>query len=181
MKKLIILAAALVAFSAGAVDAKPKADNTTAAAADAKATKTRAAPKYDCTKKGNLNKEACRIAAGAAAVTPAAATGKATPSAPAKAASAAAATKERAAPHYDCTKKGNANKAACKAEAAASATAEPPTGVKPVNAQGTPVDPKQASKTATSAAMASTPGHPVCKKGKPCGNSCIAMSKTCHK
>ena len=23
--------------------------------------------------------------------------------------------------------------------------------------------------------------HPVCKVGKPCGNSCIAMAKVCHK
>jgi len=24
-------------------------------------------------------------------------------------------------------------------------------------------------------------GHPQCKKGKVCGNSCIAVSKQCHK
>jgi hypothetical protein len=24
-------------------------------------------------------------------------------------------------------------------------------------------------------------GHPQCKKGKVCGNSCIAVSKMCHK
>ena len=23
--------------------------------------------------------------------------------------------------------------------------------------------------------------HPACKKGKPCGNSCIAVDKVCHK
>lgn len=39
--------------------------------------------------------------------------------------------------------------------------------------------------TSAAAAPASTPsipaGHPQCKKGKPCGNSCIAMNKVCHK
>jgi hypothetical protein len=29
--------------------------------------------------------------------------------------------------------------------------------------------------------MVSTGGHPVCKKGKPCGHSCISMDKVCHK
>lgn len=40
-----------------------------------------------------------------------------------------------------------------------------------------------ASGHATSAASAPADGggHPDCKKGKPCGNSCIAMNKTCHK
>ncbi len=32
-----------------------------------------------------------------------------------------------------------------------------------------------------SAPMASPVGHPHCTKGKPCGGSCIAMSKVCHK
>jgi hypothetical protein len=27
----------------------------------------------------------------------------------------------------------------------------------------------------------STKSGPVCKKGKPCGNSCIAKNKACHK
>ena len=30
-------------------------------------------------------------------------------------------------------------------------------------------------------AMSSMGHHPVCKKGKPCGNSCIAQDKICHK
>lgn len=34
--------------------------------------------------------------------------------------------------------------------------------------------------TGSTASMASA-GHPQCKKGKPCGNSCIAMNKVCHK
>jgi hypothetical protein len=29
--------------------------------------------------------------------------------------------------------------------------------------------------------MASMAGHPQCKKGKACGNACIAMNKVCHK
>lgn len=46
--------------------------------------------------------------------------------------------------------------------------------------------PAAAAPAATTAGMASTPsmataGHPQCKKGKPCGNSCIAMNKVCHK
>ncbi len=36
-----------------------------------------------------------------------------------------------------------------------------------------------AGKTASTTAR--TGGHPTCKKGKPCGNSCIAMDKVCHK
>jgi hypothetical protein len=35
--------------------------------------------------------------------------------------------------------------------------------------------------TATSTKTSTTGGHPVCKKGKPCGNSCIAVNKVCHK
>ncbi len=30
-------------------------------------------------------------------------------------------------------------------------------------------------------AMSTMGHHPVCKKGKPCGNSCIAQDKVCHK
>jgi len=41
-----------------------------------------------------------------------------------------------------------------------------------------------ASKPAPAAApgkVASTSGSPHCMKGKPCGKSCIAMDKVCHK
>ena len=31
------------------------------------------------------------------------------------------------------------------------------------------------------AAVSSMSHHPVCKKGKACGNSCIAKDKVCHK
>jgi hypothetical protein len=30
-------------------------------------------------------------------------------------------------------------------------------------------------------AMTAMPMHPVCRNGKPCGNSCIARDKVCHK
>lgn len=50
------------------------------------------------------------------------------------------------------------------------ATAAPTPAMKPAPASH-PVPPM--------AAMAGH--HPECKKGKACGNSCIAMSKTCHK
>jgi len=36
-------------------------------------------------------------------------------------------------------------------------------------------------KTTTSPMAAATGGAPHCKKGKPCGKSCIAMDKVCHK
>lgn len=44
--------------------------------------------------------------------------------------------------------------------------------------------PALAAPMAPAATPAMTPipsGHPQCKKGKPCGNSCIAMAKVCHK
>jgi len=37
------------------------------------------------------------------------------------------------------------------------------------------------NKTTQAAAAGSAAGHPQCKKGKPCGDSCIAMDKVCHK
>jgi len=33
----------------------------------------------------------------------------------------------------------------------------------------------------SSVASGGSGGHPVCSKGKPCGNSCIAQDKVCHK
>lgn len=39
--------------------------------------------------------------------------------------------------------------------------------------------PKSAPVSAMAPAAAAH--RPVCKKGKPCGNSCIAMDKVCHK
>jgi hypothetical protein len=48
----------------------------------------------------------------------------------------------------------------------------------PVTAPSTPM---AATSTAPLANSNSPAGHPVCKKGKPCGNSCIAQNKVCHK
>ena len=64
---------------------------------------------YDCSKAGNANKAACKVAAVASPATP-------TPAA-APATKAATATTAR---HYDCSKAGNANKAMCKGATAAS-------------------------------------------------------------
>jgi hypothetical protein len=41
--------------------------------------------------------------------------------------------------------------------------------------------PAAAAAPAAAGGMASMAGHPQCKKGKPCGASCIAMNKVCHK
>ena len=37
------------------------------------------------------------------------------------------------------------------------------------------------AKCPPASAMASAPAAPHCVKGKPCGKSCIAMNKVCHK
>ena len=73
---------------------------------------------YDCTKAGNANKAECKAAAAKPAAKPAAAKpAAAAAKAPAKTAAAKpAATAER---NYDCSKAGNANKAACKGAAPA--------------------------------------------------------------
>lgn len=44
-----------------------------------------------------------------------------------------------------------------------------------------PPAPPPAASPASLAAPAMVGGHPQCKKGKVCGNSCIAVSKQCHK
>ena len=46
---------------------------------------------------------------------------------------------------------------------------------------GAPATPMAASSTAPLVAPSAPAGHPICKKGKPCGNSCIAQNKVCHK
>jgi hypothetical protein len=48
----------------------------------------------------------------------------------------------------------------------------------PAAATGTAAN--TSAKTGTSTAT-STGGAPHCKTGKPCGNSCIAQNKECHK
>lgn len=107
-----------------------------------------AARNYDCSKPGNANKAACKTASKQAAKPKEA---KAAASKPAKAAKAEApkaaaakpapkpAAKQAAATerHYDCSKAGNANKAACKGAAATT----PVAAAKPA--------PKPASKPAT--------------------------------
>lgn len=60
---------------------------------------------------------------------------------------------ERAAPHYDCTKKGNANKAACKT---AAATATTPAAT-PAPAKAAPPAPMAAAKPAPAAVPAPAP------------------------
>jgi large subunit ribosomal protein L22e/Meckel syndrome type 1 protein len=81
-----------------------------------------AARNYDCSKPGNANKAACKNAAKSAT-----AAAKAAPAAKAKAAPAKPAatkvastttTKTVTQKSYDCSKKGNANKAVCKTAAA---------------------------------------------------------------
>jgi hypothetical protein len=116
MRKLLF---ALAALAAGC---------TLASSAPAMAA---AAKNYDCSKAGNANKAACKNGskdaikgstkpkeAKVAAPKPAKTVAKATPAkADAKAKPAVAtASSER---HYDCSKAGNANKAACKGAAAA--------------------------------------------------------------
>ena len=74
-----------------------------------------AARNYDCSKPGNANKAACKTGAkDAAKMTTKATAAKA--AAPAKPAPKVAATKttKSVTRNYDCTKAGNANKAACK-------------------------------------------------------------------
>lgn len=44
-----------------------------------------------------------------------------------------------------------------------------------------PPPPAASSAPASLGAPAMVGGHPQCKKGKVCGNSCIAVSKQCHK
>jgi len=90
---------------------------------------------YDCTKAGNKNKAACKAAAGTPTATPAKPATAAMPAPapraakPAVAAAPAATVRPAATPragtvaatlkngkvvHYDCSKKGNQTKAACK-------------------------------------------------------------------
>lgn len=70
-----------------------------------------AARNYDCTKPGNANKAACKSAAPATAATAKSAPVTTTTTKAAPAANTPAAAKPR---NYDCSKAGNANKAACK-------------------------------------------------------------------
>ncbi|MGH7024171.1 MAG: hypothetical protein ACREEB_11355 [Caulobacteraceae bacterium] len=62
--------------------------------------------------------------------------------------------------------------------AVAAASAKPAAQSLAVNAKGTPLAVNNKGGTL---AVSSTPGAPHCTKGKPCGHSCIAMDKVCHK
>lgn len=53
-------------------------------------------------------------------------------------------------------------------------------GSKPAASSSAPSTPA-APVTSAATSTADTGGHPQCKKGKPCGHSCIAMDKVCHK
>ena len=59
----------------------------------------------------------------------------------------------------------------------------PPTVTTPAVATARPTPAmKRAPASRPATPMAAMAGHhPNCKKGKACGNSCIAMSKVCHK
>ena len=69
MRNLILAAAAVALLAAPAYATKKNDADAPAATTE----KTKAAPKYDCTKKGNANKAACKdaVAAAAPAATPA--------------------------------------------------------------------------------------------------------------
>jgi hypothetical protein len=120
---------------------------------------------YDCSKAGNANKAACKSAVPAAAPK---ADAKAKPmkeaKAPAKDAKVAAkampatASNER---HYDCTKAGNANKAACKGAAAAVA--------KPAAKPMTKAVPKPASMPKSATPTKATPASASAENSNPAG------------
>lgn len=96
--------------------------------------------------------------------------------APALAAPKAEAKAER---HYDCTKKGNANKAECKAAAATAAT--PATPAKPATPAAPAAKPAVAATPATPA-KAATPAAPAAAaKAAPAANAGEHSLKACAK
>jgi hypothetical protein len=79
---------------------------------------------------------------------------------------------------------GGAYAAQCKDPATGKFIKCPPAAAAPAAAPAPAAKPaaKPASTTtATSSSKPATGGHPNCTKGKPCGNSCIAKDKVCHK
>ena len=75
---------------------------------------------------------------------------------------------------------------ACKAAAAAPTPAAAHTsGAGMLDALRRKAAPQPAATTTTTTAakttMSASGGHPQCKTGKPCGDSCIATNKVCHK
>ncbi|MGI8841406.1 MAG: hypothetical protein ACR2F8_11595 [Caulobacteraceae bacterium] len=67
----------------------------------------------------------------------------------------------------------------CQAAAAPAATATPAKAA-PTKMAAKPA-PAKAPAAPMAGASAMAGHHPDCKKGKACGNSCIAVSKVCHK
>jgi Protein of unknown function (DUF3761) len=82
---------------------------------------------YDCSKAGNANKAACKTAPATATQ---AAPAKKTRAAPESRTTAAATITKTTTRHYDCTKAGNANKAACRTAAAQTTTGKTSGAVK---------------------------------------------------
>lgn len=81
---------------------------------------------YDCSKPGNANKAACKAAAKpAAASKPASAVKPGAAAKPAPAAKPVAVKPAPSARIYDCSKAGNANKAACKGQVATAPASKP--------------------------------------------------------
>ncbi len=131
---------------------------------------------YDCSKAGNANKAACKGAASAAKA-PAATPAKPPMAPPAKPMAAATPAKPAKPMNYDCSKAGNANKAACKGAAPAAMAkspmappvaaakappAKPMAAVAPVARPAPPATPRPAV-----AASASAMGRPAVAQGQP--------------
>jgi hypothetical protein len=131
-----------------------------------------AARNYDCSKPGNANKAACKTAskqtakpkeAKAAASKPAkAAKAEASKPAAAKPAAKQAAATER---HYDCSKAGNANKAACKGAAATT----PVAAAKPAPKPAAKPAPKPAAMPKAAPAAKAAPASKSAENSNPAG------------
>jgi len=128
---------------------------------------------YDCSKPGNKTKAACKTAASKAA-TPAAPATTAKAATPAKPAAPATATASKPARNYDCSKAGNANKAACKAAvsgtpakpAASAAAPAPAPKAAPAATKPTATKPAAPAPAATTSTAAGPNGATAqCKDG----------------
>jgi hypothetical protein len=91
----------------------------------------------------------------------------------------------------ECLAGAKAGETGKPAAVAAAVTAEAPAPTKkpslmsrlltPKPASGATSPPPAPASPSTPSTAGDTGGHPQCKKGKPCGHSCIAMDKVCHK
>jgi hypothetical protein len=115
-------------------------------------------PHYDCSKKGNANKAACKTAASSSTSSSAAA------GASSSTVATAQAPKTR---NYDCTKAGNKNKAQCKATAVATTTPPAPTvtAKPPVSMPANTVTKPAATPVAAATAGAPAGAAAQCKDG----------------